>query len=45
MSLRLLWDDRAWADYLYWQSQDRKKLKRINQIIEDIRRSPFTGIG
>ncbi len=45
MSLKLLWDDRAWADYLYWQTQDRKTLKRINQIIEDIRRSPFTGIG
>ena len=28
--MRLLWDDRAWDDYLYWQTQDKKTLKRIN---------------
>jgi len=35
----------AWHDYLYWQTQDRKTLKRINQIIKDIQRNPFDGIG
>ena len=35
----------AWKDYLYWQSQDKKTLKRINQIIKDIQRNPFEGIG
>lgn len=35
----------AWTDYLYWQSQDKKTLKRINLLIKDIQRSPFDGIG
>lgn len=35
----------AWHDYLYWQNQDKKTLKRINQIIKDIQRNPFEGIG
>ena len=35
----------AWADYLYWQNQDKKTLKRINQLIKDIQRNPFDGIG
>ena len=43
--MRLLWEDRAWEDYLFWQMQDRKKLKRVNMLINDIRRSPFEGIG
>lgn len=43
--MRLLWEDRAWEDYLYWQNQDRKSLKRINALINDIKRSPFEGIG
>ena len=41
----LIWHDTAWADYLLWQAQDRKTLKRINQLIRDIERHPFTGIG
>lgn len=40
-----LWHDRAWDEYLYWQTQDHKTLKRINKLIEDINRHPFTGIG
>lgn len=40
-----LWYDEAWADYLYWQSQDKKTLKRINQLVKDIERNPFSGIG
>lgn len=43
--MRLLWEDRAWEDYLYWQKQDRKTLKRINALIGDIKRPHFEGIG
>lgn len=43
--MRLMWDDRAWADYLYWQTQDRRTLKRINALLADIGRNPFDGIG
>ena len=39
------WYDKAWDDYLYWQSQDKKTLKRINQLIRDTERNPFNGIG
>ena len=35
----------AWDAYLYWQSQDRKTLKRINALIQDAKRNPFAGIG
>lgn len=41
----LIWHDAVWAEYLYWQNQDKKTLKRINQLIKDIERNPFTGIG
>ena len=41
----LSWADRAWQDYLYWQLQDRKTLKRINLLIKDIERQHFEGIG
>lgn len=37
--------DRAWADYLHWQETDKAKFKRINQLIRDIQRDPFGGIG
>lgn len=43
--MRLLWEDRAWNDYLYWQTQDKKTLKKINALIMDMKRSPFDGIG
>lgn len=43
--MRLLWEDRAWDDYLYWQTQDKKTLKRINALIKDIQRSTFDGMG
>lgn len=42
---RIVWTLAAWEDYLYWQTQDRKTLKRINGLIQDTQRSPFTGIG
>ena len=35
----------AWDDYLFWQQNDKRILKRINQLIRDIRRDPFEGIG
>ncbi|CAM4217078.1 MULTISPECIES: Txe/YoeB family addiction module toxin [Pseudoalteromonas] len=45
-SQRLLaWTDDARDDYLYWQTQDKKTLKRINKLINDVKRSPFEGIG
>lgn len=45
MSRLLVWTDEAWRDYLFWQQQDRKTLKRINRLLEDAKRSPFDGIG
>lgn len=43
--MRLLWEERAWNEYLYWQTQDKKLLKRINVLIKDIQRTPFEGMG
>ena len=43
--MKLKWDEDAWNDYLYWQTQDKKTLKRINSILKDIMRNPFDGIG
>ncbi len=43
--MKLLWEDRAWDDYLWWQNQDKKTLKRINALVKDTMRSPFEGIG
>jgi toxin YoeB len=40
-----LWADKAWDDYLYWQSQDKKTLRRINLLIKDIERNGNDGIG
>ncbi|UHD17503.1 Txe/YoeB family addiction module toxin [Thiocapsa bogorovii] len=45
MTRRLAWTEEAWADHVYWQSQDRKTLKRINALIADVLRTPFEGIG
>lgn len=42
---RLVWTAAAWEDYLWWQGQDRKALKRINLLIGDTLRQPFEGIG
>ncbi|WP_295588033.1 Txe/YoeB family addiction module toxin [uncultured Lamprocystis sp.] len=43
--MKLVFSERAWEDYLYWQTQDRKTLNRINQLIRDCQRDPFSGIG
>lgn len=40
-----LWQDDAWDDYLYWQMQDKKTLKRINKLLQDIERNGYNGIG
>lgn len=45
MTRTLAFDPNGWDDYLYWQAQDRKTLKRINQLIADVLRDPFNGIG
>jgi toxin YoeB len=45
MPERLVWTPAAWSDYVYWQGQDRKTLKRINVLIQDAMRRPFDGIG
>ena len=43
--MRLIFAEPAWQDYVYWQTQDKQKLKRINQLIQEIMREPFSGIG
>ena len=43
--MRLLWHENGWEDNLWWQTQDKKTLKRINLLIRDMQRSPFDGIG
>jgi toxin YoeB len=43
--MRLIFAERAWEDYLYWQGADRKILLRINRLIGDIQRAPFDGLG
>jgi toxin YoeB len=45
MARKLAWTDEAWEDYIYWQGQDRKPLKRINKLIAGAMREPFEGIG
>ncbi|MCP9840779.1 Txe/YoeB family addiction module toxin [Synechococcus sp. J7-Johnson] len=43
--MRLIFAPKAWKDYLHWQEHDRKMQQRINQLVEAIRREPFSGIG
>ena len=43
--MRKIWSDEAWADYLYWQTQDKKTLRRINKLIQDIERNGYNGMG
>ena len=45
MLSRLVWTNTAWSDYVYWQGQDKKTLKRINALIKDTLRNPEDGIG
>ena len=43
--MRLLWYERAWEEYLYWQTQDKKTLRRVNLLLRDMQRSAFDGLG
>ena len=43
--MKKIWFDEAWEDYTYWQTQDKKTLKRINMMLKDIERGNFDGIG
>jgi toxin YoeB len=43
--VKLIFSERAWEDYLYWQKTDKKILNRINSLIKDIQRDPYSGIG
>lgn len=43
--MNLVFSSQAWEDYLHWQETDRRMLRRVNEVIRDIRRDPFEGIG
>jgi toxin YoeB len=43
--MEIVWQKNAWEDYLYWQKNDKNKLKRINELIKDCQRNKFEGIG
>ena len=43
--MKILFADQAWEDYQHWQSNDRQVLKRINELIKDIQRTPYAGLG
>ncbi len=43
--MKKIWFDEAWEDYIYWQNQDKKTIRRINSLIKDIERNKFHGIG
>ena len=43
--MKKLWTDRAWDEYLSWQEQDKKTLRKLNKLIKNIERSPYDGIG
>jgi len=43
--MELVFQTKAWEDYIYWQEKDKDKLRRINDLIKDCKRNPFKGIG
>ena len=43
--MRITFSKNAWEDYMSWQSEDKKVLKKINELIKDIQRTPYEGIG
>lgn len=43
--MNLFWDEKAWLEYLYWQTQDKKTLKRINNLLKDIDRNGYNCTG
>lgn len=43
--MRLVFSDEAWDDYRYGQKQDRKRVERINKLVQEVKREPFSGVG
>lgn len=43
--MKIIWSEKSWDDYLYWQNTDKQLVKKINQLIKDIQKNPFEGIG
>ena len=43
--MKLIFAEEAWEDYLYWQNQDKRMVERINKLIQETKREPFTGVG
>ena len=43
--MKILWHEKAWEDYIYWQSEDKRTLKKLNALIKDIQRDCYDGIG
>ena len=43
--MKLIWTEKSWNDYIFWQQTDKKILKKINSLIKDIKRTPFNGLG
>lgn len=43
--MQLIWSEQAWGDYLYWQETDKRMVKKVNELINEIRRTPFEGKG
>jgi toxin YoeB len=43
--VKLIFADEAWNDYLYWQNQDKRMVERINKLIREVHREPFSGVG
>ena len=43
--MKLIFSKNAWEDYVYWQTEDKKTLKKINALIKDIQKTPYEGIG
>jgi toxin YoeB len=43
--MKKMWEDSAWNDYLYWQNTDKKMLNKVNELIKNCERTPFSGLG
>ena len=43
--MKLIFGEQSWSDYVYWQSTDKRILKKINTLLQDIKRNPFDGLG
>ena len=43
--MNILFTDDTWEDYLYWQQTDKQTLRKINQLLKEIQRTPFSGVG